>query len=283
MKKSQIIVIGGGVLLFCLIYFFGNTIPPKEKTAESGADSTNKSPSKIDIKSILAASKQELTPDQQAKLAQLEESVVRGDVKDQQIKNYKVLASYWKDSLHLLLPYFYYTAEASKLENSEKSLTFAAHYFLAELRRVESADVKNWMAGEAKELFEKALVINPQNDSSKIGLGSCYLFGSISATPMEGIQMISEVANRDSTNMFAQFMLGLGGYQSGQYEKAIIRLKKVVAKDPANLEAILALAESYERSGDKAHAIEWYEKSKKFFDQPDIIKEIDARINLLKK
>lgn len=283
MKKSQIIVIGGGVLLFCLIYFFGNTIPPKEKTAESGADSTNKSPSKIDIKSILAASKQELTPDQQAKLAQLEESVVRGDVKDQQIKNYKVLASYWKDSLHLLLPYFYYTAEASKLENSEKSLTFAAHYFLAELRRVESADVKNWMAGEAKELFEKALVINPQNDSSKIGLGSCYLFGSISATPMEGIQMISEVANRDSTNMFAQFMLGLGGYQSGQYEKAIIRLKKVVAKEPANLEAILALAESYERSGDKAHAIEWYEKSKKFFDQPDIIKEIDARIILLKK
>lgn len=283
MKKSQIIVIGGGVLLFCLIYFFGNTIPPKEKTAESGADSTNKSPSKIDIKSILAASKQELTPDQQAKLAQLEESVVRGDVKDQQIKNYKVLASYWKDSLHLLLPYFYYTAEASKLENSEKSLTFAAHYFLAELRRVESADVKNWMAGEAKELFEKALAINPQNDSSKIGLGSCYLFGSISATPMEGIQMISEVANRDSTNMFAQFMLGLGGYQSGQYEKAIIRLKKVVAKEPANLEAILALAESYERSGDKAHAIEWYEKSKKFFDQPDIIKEIDARIILLKK
>ena len=95
--------------------------------------------------------------------------------------------------------------------------------------------------------------------------------------------MISEVANRDSTNMFAQFMLGLGGYQSGQYEKAIIRLKKVVAKEPANLEAILALAESYERSGDKAHAIEWYEKSKKFFDQPDIIKEIDARIVLLKK
>ena len=277
------IVIGGGVLLFCLIYFFGNTIPPKEKTAESGADTTKTSPSKIDIKSILAASKQELTPDQQAKLAQLEESVVRGDVKDQQIKNYKVLASYWKDSLHLLLPYFYYTAEASKLENSEKSLTFAAHYFLAELRRVESADVKNWMAGEAKVLFEKALVINPQNDSSKIGLGSCYLFGAISATPMEGIQLISEVANRDSTNMFAQFMLGLGGYQSGQYEKAIIRLKKVVTKEPANLEAILALAESYERSGNKTSAIEWYEKSKKFFDQPEIVKEIDARIALLKK
>lgn len=277
------IVIGGGVVLFCLIYFFGNTIPPKEKTAASTADTTQTSPSKVDIKSVLAASKQQLTPDQQAKLAQMEESVVRGDVKDQQIKNYKALASYWKDSLHLLLPYFYYTAEASKLENSEKSLTFAAHYFLVELRRVESADIKNWMAGEAKVLFEKALAINPQNDSSKIGLGSCYLFGAISATPMEGIQLISEVANRDSTNMFAQFMLGLGGYQSGQYEKAIVRLKKVVDKEPSNLEAILALAESYERSGDKANAIQWYEKSKKFFDQPEIVKEIDARIALLKK
>jgi hypothetical protein len=65
------------------------------------------------------------------------------------------------------------------------------------------------MAGEAKEMFEKALAINPDNDSTKIGLGSCYLFGNISENPMQGIQMIREVADRDTTNMFAQFMLGL--------------------------------------------------------------------------
>ena len=42
---------------------------------------------------------------------QLETAVVRGDVKEQQIKVYHQLADFWKDSAHLLLPYAYYTAK----------------------------------------------------------------------------------------------------------------------------------------------------------------------------
>lgn len=231
----------------------------------------------------MAAAKQQLTTDQQAQVNQLEAAVVRGDVKEQQIKVYRQIASFWKDSAHMLLPFAYYSGLASKLENSEKSLTFAAHYFLEGLRQQSDVELKKWMAGEAKELFEKALVINPANDSSKVGLGSCYLFGNISATPMEGIQKILEVAERDPNNMYAQFMLGLGGVQSGQFDKAIERLSKVAAKQPNNLEAVLNLAEAYERTGDKANAIKWYESSKKFFTEKEILKEIDQRIAELKK
>ena len=65
------------------------------------------------------------------------------------------------------------------------------------------------MANESKQLFEKALVLDPGNDSLKVGLGSCYLFGNISETPMEGIMMIRDVAERDPSNMYAQYMLGV--------------------------------------------------------------------------
>ena len=37
-------------------------------------------------------------------------------------------------------------AEAAKLENSEKSLTFAAQLFLNNLRGQENPALKNWMA-----------------------------------------------------------------------------------------------------------------------------------------
>ncbi|MBL0133020.1 MAG: hypothetical protein IPP79_02900 [Chitinophagaceae bacterium] len=284
MNKQQLILIGSGVGLFCLIYFFGQTIPPKSTTpppAEAGAPGNK--PETIDIKAILASSKEQLTPSQQSYISQLESAVVRGDIKEQQIKVYKQMAAFWRDSAHLLLPYAYYSGMASKLENSEKSLTFAAHYFLEGLRQQPNPALKTWMAGEAKEMFEKALAINPDNDSTKIGLGSCYLFGNISENPMQGIQMIREVADRDTTNMFAQFMLGLGGLQSGQFDKAIERLIKVVAKEPKNVEAVIALAESYERKGDKENAVKWYTNSKQFFTEKEILQEIDARIAQLKK
>src|SRR5215831_6571147 len=120
------ILVGGGVILFCLIYFFGRTIPLK--TPVVPAPATASEATGLDINAILGASRQQLSPSLQSRLNQLEASVVRGDVKEQQIKVYKQLASFWRDSAHLLLPYAYYSGEAAKLENSQKNLTFAAQF-----------------------------------------------------------------------------------------------------------------------------------------------------------
>lgn len=278
MKKQQLILVSSGVVLLCFIYFFGKTIPPKKGPGAVAAAAVTK---EISFTTILEASKQQLSPAQQAQVAQLETAVVRGDVKDQQVKVYKQLAGFWKDSAHLLLPYAYYSAQAAKLENSQKSLTFAAQFFLEGIRRQENPDLQRWMASEAKELFEKALQNAPDNDSLKIGLGSCYLLGNISESPMQGITMIREVAAKDPENMYAQFMLGLGGMISGQFDKAIDRLLKVVQHQPENIEAILMLAEAYERQNDKANAVKWYQTSKKHIKNDDVLKEIDQRIKLL--
>ena len=139
------------------------------------------------------------------------------------------------------------------------------------------------MGTEAKKLFEKALALNPSSDSLKIALGSCYLFGNISDNPMQGIQMIREVADRDPNNMYAQMTLGMGAMISGQTDRAIERLSTVVKAQPQNLEVMIMLAEAYEQKGDNTNAIKWYEASKKLIDNPEINSEIDKRIKLLKK
>ena len=127
--------------------------------------------------------------------------------------------------------------------------------------------------------------MNPDNDSTKIGLGATYIFGSTGAEPqevMKGIQKILEVARRDSLNMYAQLMLGLGGIESGQYDKAIPRLLKVVHFDPGNLEAVLSLAEAYERTGDNASAKTGMTAAKKLTNNPELIKAINERLKSLK-
>ena len=99
---------------------------------------------------------------------------------------------------------------------------------------------------QAKDLFERSLKINPDNDSAKVGIGACYLFGNISAAPMEGILKIREVVEKDSTNLYAQMMLVRGSLLSGQYDKAISRLETVNRIKPDDIDAILLLAEVYE-------------------------------------
>ncbi|HRF20230.1 MAG TPA: hypothetical protein PK977_18760, partial [Chitinophagaceae bacterium] len=107
---------------------------------------------------------------------------------------------------------------------------------------------RQWKALQAKDLFERSLKINPDNDSSKIGLGACYLFGNISSNPLEGIAKIKEVVDRDSTNVYGQLTLVKGSLLSGQYDKAISRLETVTRLQPTNIEAILLLADTYERT-----------------------------------
>ncbi len=287
MKRQQLILALSGLLLLIILYFFGQTIPPKKKSvAPAEGNSGEASVKSIDIQDILAASKSKLKPEQQSYLNRLENSVVRGDVKDQQIKAYEQLAAFWKDSVRNgFLPFVYYSGQIGKLENSEKNLTFAAQLFLENLRELDDRALKSWMANQAKDLFQKALQINPSNDSTKIGLGACYIFGSDASNPqevMQGIQQILEVSRRDSTNMYAQFMLGLGGVVSGQFDKAIERLTKVVQHQPDNLEAIMKLAEINEQKGNKEEAVKWYEDGKKMIADPEMIKAIDDRIKTLK-
>jgi tetratricopeptide (TPR) repeat protein len=283
-KRPQLILAGSGFLLLILIYFLGETNPPK--TVSTQPTLTAATPEKaLTNDEVLQSFKSQLTPLQLSRVNSLEHSVVRGDVKNQQIVAFSQLAEFWRDSVKDgFLPYAFYKGETAKLENSEKKLTFAAQLFLVNLRGQDNQGIKNWMANDAKDLFEKALVVNPDNDSSKIGLGACYIFGSSAGSPqevMQGIQQILEVARRDSTNMYAQFMLGLGGEISGQFDKALERLLKVVQHEPGNVEAILTLAEINEKKGNKKEAIKWYENAKGFINNDNLIKEINERIKLL--
>jgi tetratricopeptide (TPR) repeat protein len=278
-NKQQGFVVTGGIVLLVLLYFFGNTIPPKKPTEVSA--NTPHQEKKIEVEKLLTHAKERLTPEQLQKITSLENSVKRGDVKNQQLKVYQQLALFWRDSVRLFEPYAFYTAEAAKLENSEKNLTFAAHLFLSNLKTESDPPMQNWLATNAKDLFQRALQLNPANDSSKIGMGACYIFGNISGNPMEGIATIREVVERNPDNIFGQMILGLGGIKSGQFDRAIERFSIVAKKEPDNLEAILNLAEAYDQKGDKANAVKWYLAVKQKISNPEAQKELDARIKAL--
>ncbi|MGR9754270.1 hypothetical protein ACUOFX_25960, partial [Escherichia coli] len=66
-------------------------------------------------------------------------------------------------------------------------------------------------------------------------------------------------------------------------DKAIERFKAILRKEPTNIEAIFHIAECYDLKGDKANAIQYYENAKKGVAIPEAKKELEKRIEELKK
>ena len=280
MKKRTLLISMGAISLFALL-IFGKTSIDKPPSAPSEPEAIPE----FNVKAAILEEKQKLTPTQLLYVTNLENQVTRGDVKKQSENSYSQLADFWKDSASAFIPYVYYLSEAAKLDNSEKNLTFAARLILENMRRENRTDLKIWEAQTAAELYEKALVLNPDNDDLKIGLGSCYVYGQgmigDASQTMKGIQTLLEVVKRDSTNMKAQLVLGIGAVISNQTDRAIVRLLKVVDDDAHNLEAVSWLADAYAAEGDKENAIKWYEQSKHLVNNPAYTVEVDQRIKTL--
>ncbi|MDQ6755627.1 MAG: tetratricopeptide repeat protein [Bacteroidota bacterium] len=279
--KQQLFLTISGLLLLSGLFFFGtietqkSSFPHTEQNISAG----------FNISDFILKAKQKLFSSQLLSVSNLENSIKRGDVKQQSEKIYTQLADFWKDSAKVFVPYAYYLSEAAKLDNSEKKLTFAARLILDSMRREENDFVKGWESETAAVLFEKAIQLNPNNTDLKVALGSCYVYGKgmsgNAAETMKGIQQLLQVVNKDSNNMQAQMVLGIGGVISKQYDKAISRLNKVVAAQPKNLEAVSWLADAYAESGDKKNAVKWYGYSKKLVNNPQYSKEVDERIKAL--
>ena len=279
MPKKQLIISLSGLALVILLFKFGSTIAPKSKV-EAPIINASKS---FDILKFIAEEKKHLSPSQIVNLGKLENSVTRGDVNSQLITANTQLANFWKDTVKSFEPYVYYLSEAAKLDKSEKNLTFAAQLILDNLRAEQDEAKLNWKTTQAINLFEKAIELDPNNDDLKIGLGSCYIFGrGGTGGPMKGIQQLLNVVRKDSNNMKAQMMLGVGGFVSGQYDKAIERLNKVVIAQPENIEAIAFLADTYAAKGNKTEAIKWYTISKRLVNDPHYSQEVDERIKTLR-
>jgi tetratricopeptide (TPR) repeat protein len=280
MNTSQKALIIIALAALAGLYFLGNTVGPKPASTAAKPDSAAHT---LDFDKLKEGVFAQLSTDRQQYITGLENSVKRGDVKVQQIKAYESLAAFWKDSVPNPLLHYHYTALASELDNTEKSLTFAAHSILAYLPYAHNMEEQVWLANKGKQLFDKALVLNPTNDSSNVGVGGCIIYGATSTEgPMAGILKVRAVAEKDTTNLFAQYMLGVGGVVSGQYDKAALRFEKVAKAQPDNLEVWFKLAEAYELAKQTDKAIACYETIEKKVNVPEMKTEIQKRIDQLK-
>lgn len=278
--KPTFLFLSISALALVLLLYFGTSTslsPEYRKTANAKTQQT------FDIQSFINNKRQELSPEKQAYLQQLDFAAE----KQKDSNALKSLATFWKDSARVSPIAAYYYGLLANLVNSKKNLNFASQFYVECIRSENDPLLIEWGSDQAIALFDQGLRLDPEDTDLKIGRASCFIFGkSRSGDPqqaMQGILSLLEVVRKDSSNMKAQKMLGIGGFVSTQYDKAIARLEKVVAAQPDDVEAVVFLADSYAAKGDLKTAVKWYEVSKWLINDEHYDREVDKRIRELQK
>lgn len=128
--------------------------------------------------------------------------------------------------------------------------------------------------------YKQASTINPENTDYKISLASAIM--ELGEEVMQGVQLLLGIIEKNPDHIPANLILGRYGIVSGQYDKAVQRLEKVIKLDPTNTEAYFYLAEAYNGIGRKQDAIETFEQCKKLVNDPGFSAEIDSYIQKIK-
>lgn len=276
MKAKQYWVTLVAIGLIAVIYSFGTTKFPTKSIVRETSSQTN-------IASLLTSARQQLPAPQRKIEETLQKNLAAARTVTDSITASEALMRFWGNDLKNHDIASWYLFQKAKLENSEKSLTFAANFILENTIHGDgNALSAGWKAGLAQELFTAALQRNPGNDSLTTGLGASYLFSGGSNT-MEGVQMILQQLKKDSANAYAHKMLGFGNIRNGETAKAITRFERSLQINPADTSLLPVLAMLCRETKDTIRAEKWFKKTKEVLrDNPEFLESFEQQYNSIR-
>lgn len=272
MNKTPLIAIVVSIIAVVGIYIFMDIKPPKNA---NNAESAIKTP--VENQEIISAFNKTLAPEIQQNINNwLSQAENNKDTLalDSLINQYESLQQYNFSA-------YYHTLKA-EIQNTKESWALAGdRQYSVSQNSVYDSTFNHVLLDKAINSYTKAIEFDTTDLDLKTKLGEAYMLNA--EQPMQGITMLLDVVKQDSMNINANLALGKFGIVSGQYDKALNRLEKVLSLQPENKEALLLAAEAATNIGDLPYAIDKLERSKKLIEDEAFKKDIDLLIEQLKK
>jgi len=281
MKGKQIAIIVAVLVIVGYLYLqpVKGLIKPKEGHDNGMVAGSKPAPATISADMVSATAKTAIGENLSAKITDLESQLKQAAGDKQKEDLQRQLAKQWDDVNQPAPAAFYYLDLARKQHGFNDWLN-AGTRFNDAYRLSQDSSLQSAFVLSAVEALQNATKLNPDNLDAKAGLGVAYVNGG-APSPMQGISLLLEVVAKDPNNRSANLNLGLFAMKSGQYEKAVVRFKTLIAQKP-EIEPYFYLAESYKQLGQKQQAIDAYQKCKELMPDPTFGKRIDDFIKELK-
>ena len=276
MGKNQYIAIGISLILLVTVYFFANTIKPSKphKSMKEMADR-----SAFDFNAYKQQRLNSLNEDTLKLATELEKTVANAKGKQQKAEALKAIIDLLNSAGRIDIA-ANYAFELAENKDSINYWAYAGDLNYQSAFVPEDSMARQYFINRAMSGFSHCIEKDSSNPAFRIKLAECYMDGT--SEVMSGVQLLLDVVRKDSNNADALFTLGRYGIVSGQFEKAILRLEKVVYLQPQNADAYVLLAEAYEKNGNVPKAISNLEKGLKYLDDPEMKRLIEGHIKELK-
>jgi Flp pilus assembly protein TadD len=239
MNKQQILVVASAVALFFILYFGCDT-----KTREQNAIGQSRALTveALDIKAHISTTFDKLPAEQKAVIQPL---LQKAESKDPSVL--KQISAAWHNAGHDEIAASY-AEQVADVEKTEETWSIAgANYYLA-IQQSQEETVRNFATQHAVNAFQNAASLNPTNIEHKINLALCYTENPPQDNPMKGTLLLLDLEKQNTGNVSINIQLARLGIKTGQFEKAIARLEKVLIKEPENKRANCLLADAYNKS-----------------------------------
>lgn len=250
MLKLQTILLAVGLGLFSLLYFGLDFKPKKFASVERNRAMSTKN---TDISNLIRDVQSALSPSQAALLIALEREIEASTSDSLKSELLKQLSGKWFEYKQPHIAGFY-AEQVAEIENTVEAWSITGTSFAATFKGPFEEKVKTYSLERAVTAFENAVSIDPEDIRSKVNLALCYVERPPEQNPMKGILMLLDYDKQYPDNPLVLLNLGRLAIQTGQYEKAIGRLERVVNIAPKNTQSYCLLAVAYEKVGnaDKA-------------------------------
>lgn len=250
MFKLQNIIIMMGVVLFGLLYFGLDVKPKKFDSIERNRALATQD---TDISNLIKDVQGTLSPNQASLLIALErelENATSDSIKSDLLKD---LSGKWFEYGQPHIAGFY-AEQVAEIDQSVASWSIVGTSYASTFKGDFDEKVKNYAFQRAVTAFENAISLDPSDIRSKVNLALCYVQRPPQENPMKGILLLLDYDKQYPDNPLVLSNLGRLAIQTGQYEKAIQRLEKVVEIAPETKTTYCLLYKAYEGLGDQAKA-----------------------------
>jgi len=248
--RFQILSIGFFTALFLVLYLGCDTKSEKHKDLEKSRATKFEL---LSIDRIINESKEKINIGARTEILQLEERLKNVELDSQKVQYYKTLASIWF-SENVPLVSGHYAEKISEINNDIDSWSIAGTTYSIAAQRTEEVE-KEYAIGKSRLAFEKALSMDSENIDTKINLALTYVEAPLEDNPMKGILMLVEMNQKHPENVPVLMQLARLSIKTGQLDKAVVRLTKVIELRPTFREAHCMLSEVYKQKGDMAKAM----------------------------
>ncbi len=258
MPKLQSILIMMGLGLFSLLYFGLNTKPKEFNSIERNRALSTQN---TDISNLIRDVQSTLSPNQAALLIALEKEIETASSDSLKVELFKQLSGKWYEYGQPHIAGFY-AEQIALIDNTVNAWSITGTSFAATFKGKFEEKVKDYSMDKAVSAFENAISLDPKDMQSKVNLALCYVERPPQENVMKGILMLLDYDKQYPDDPLVLFNLGRLGLQTGQYEKSIERLTKVIKIAPENTSAYCLLSKAYEGLGDMVQAASYRKQCK---------------------